>query len=102
MFAVLGGGVPVAQAQFAVIDVASVTQLVSEVRTLQQQLEYRAGRSRSSADGLSLDRWRSRYGATARRDRPQLSAAQLERLARRFPEREQQLSRAERRFAIPR
>jgi type IV secretion system protein VirB5 len=38
VFAVLGGGVPVAQAQFAVIDVASVTQLVSEVRTLQQQL----------------------------------------------------------------
>ena len=38
VFAVLGGGVPVAQAQFAVIDVASVTQLVSEVQTLQQQL----------------------------------------------------------------
>ena len=38
VFAALGGGVPVAQAQFAVIDVASVTQLVSEVRTLQQQL----------------------------------------------------------------
>jgi type IV secretion system protein VirB5 len=38
VFAVLGGGVPVAQAQFAVIDVASVTQLVSQVRTLQQQL----------------------------------------------------------------
>ena len=38
VFAVLGGGVPVAQAQFAVVDVASVTQLVSEVRTLQQQL----------------------------------------------------------------
>ena len=43
VFAVLGGGVPVAQAQFAVIDVASVTQLVSEVRTLEQQLSYRAG-----------------------------------------------------------
>jgi type IV secretion system protein VirB5 len=38
LFVALGGGVPVAQAQFAVIDVASVTQLVSQVRTLQQQL----------------------------------------------------------------
>jgi type IV secretion system protein VirB5 len=38
IFAALGGGIPVANAQFAVIDVASVTQLVSEVRTLQQQL----------------------------------------------------------------
>ncbi len=37
-FAVLGGGVPVAQAQFAVVDVASVTQLISEVKTLEQQL----------------------------------------------------------------
>jgi type IV secretion system protein VirB5 len=37
-FAVLGSGVPVARAQFAVIDVASVTQLISEVKTLQQQL----------------------------------------------------------------
>ena len=38
IFAVLGGGIPVAHAQFAVIDVASVTQLISEVKTLQQQL----------------------------------------------------------------
>jgi len=38
VFAVLGGGVPVAQAQFAVIDVASVAQLMSEVKTLEQQL----------------------------------------------------------------
>jgi type IV secretion system protein VirB5 len=38
LYAVLGGGVPVAQAQFAVIDAASVAQLVSEVKTLQQQL----------------------------------------------------------------
>jgi type IV secretion system protein VirB5 len=38
IFATLGGGIPVAHAQFAVIDVASVTQLVSEVKTLQQQL----------------------------------------------------------------
>jgi type IV secretion system protein VirB5 len=38
VFAVLGGGVSVAQAQFAVIDVASVTQLISEVKTLEQQL----------------------------------------------------------------
>ena len=36
--AVLGGGVPVAQAQFAVIDAASVAQLMSEVKTLEQQL----------------------------------------------------------------
>jgi type IV secretion system protein VirB5 len=32
------GGVPAAQAQFAVIDVASLTQLISEVQTLEQQL----------------------------------------------------------------
>ena len=38
IFAALGGGVPAAHAQFAVIDVASVTQLISEVKTLQQQL----------------------------------------------------------------
>jgi type IV secretion system protein VirB5 len=38
VFAILGGGVPVAQAQFAVIDVASVAQLMSEVKTLEQQL----------------------------------------------------------------
>jgi type IV secretion system protein VirB5 len=38
VFAVLAGGVPVAHAQFAVVDVASVTQLVSEVKTLEQQL----------------------------------------------------------------
>lgn len=38
VFAVVGGGVPVARAQFAVIDVASVAQLMSEVRTLEQQL----------------------------------------------------------------
>ena len=36
--AVMSTGMPAAHAQFAVIDVASVTQLVSEVRTLQQQL----------------------------------------------------------------
>jgi hypothetical protein len=38
IFVALGGGIPVAHAQFAVVDVASVTQLVSEVKTLQQQL----------------------------------------------------------------
>jgi type IV secretion system protein VirB5 len=38
VFAVMAAGVPVAHAQFAVIDVASVTQLISQVRTLQQQL----------------------------------------------------------------
>ena len=37
VFAVLGGA-PVAQAQFAVIDAASVAQLMSEVKTLEQQL----------------------------------------------------------------
>jgi len=36
--AILGIGMPVSEAQFAVIDVASVTQLVSEVKTLEQQL----------------------------------------------------------------
>ncbi len=35
---VLGGGIPAANAQFAVVDVASVTQLISEVKTLEQQL----------------------------------------------------------------
>ena len=38
VFAVMATGMPVAHAQFAVIDVASVTQLISQVRTLQQQL----------------------------------------------------------------
>jgi type IV secretion system protein VirB5 len=38
VFMILGGGVPVARAQFAVIDVASVTQLISQVKTLEQQL----------------------------------------------------------------
>ena len=37
-FAVLLAGIPAARAQFAVIDVASLTQLVSEVQTLGQQL----------------------------------------------------------------
>jgi type IV secretion system protein VirB5 len=37
-FAILGGSLQVAQAQFAVIDVASVAQLMSEVKTLEQQL----------------------------------------------------------------
>lgn len=34
----IAGGLPAAHAQFAVIDVASVTQLISEVQTLEQQL----------------------------------------------------------------
>ena len=38
VFLVLGVGIPVAQAQFAVIDVASVTQLISQLNTLEQQL----------------------------------------------------------------
>jgi type IV secretion system protein VirB5 len=37
-FLVLLTATPAAQAQFAVIDVASVTQLISQVRTLEQQL----------------------------------------------------------------
>jgi type IV secretion system protein VirB5 len=37
-FAALLAGIPAARAQFAVIDVASLTQLVSEVQTLGQQL----------------------------------------------------------------
>jgi len=37
-FASLLAGIPAARAQFAVIDVASLTQLVSEVQTLGQQL----------------------------------------------------------------
>src|SRR5437763_7652940 len=37
-FLVLLTATPAAQAQFAVIDVASVTQLMSQVRTLEQQL----------------------------------------------------------------
>jgi type IV secretion system protein VirB5 len=39
MFAALLAGVPAAHAQFAVIDVASVTQLISEVQALEQQLD---------------------------------------------------------------
>src|SRR5215469_16955272 len=35
----LFAGMPAAHAQFAVIDVASLTQLISEVQTLSQQLE---------------------------------------------------------------
>lgn len=38
MLATLFVGVPAAHAQFAVIDVASVTQLVSQVQTLEEQL----------------------------------------------------------------
>ena len=38
MFAVCVAGIPAAHAQFAVIDVASVSQLISEVQTLEQQL----------------------------------------------------------------
>src|SRR5437660_11160666 len=37
-FLVLLTAAPAAQAQFAVIDVASLTQLMSQVRTLEQQL----------------------------------------------------------------
>lgn len=37
-FLVVGCGIPAAQAQFAVIDVASVTQLISQLNTLEQQL----------------------------------------------------------------
>lgn len=37
-FLVCGGGIPLAQAQFAVIDVASVAQLISQLNTLEQQL----------------------------------------------------------------
>lgn len=37
-FLALGAGIPVAQAQFAVIDVASVTQMISQLKTLEQQL----------------------------------------------------------------
>jgi type IV secretion system protein VirB5 len=50
IFAALAGGTPVAHAQFAVIDVASVTQLISEVKTLQQQLSTaQAGLSQAQA-----------------------------------------------------
>lgn len=38
VFLLLGCGIPAAQAQFAVIDVASVTQLISQLNTLEQQL----------------------------------------------------------------
>ncbi|MGH8133594.1 MAG: type IV secretion system protein [Steroidobacteraceae bacterium] len=38
VFVTLFAGIPAAHAQFAVIDVASVAQLVSEVRTLEEQL----------------------------------------------------------------
>ena len=38
VFLILGLGIQTAQAQFAVIDVASVTQLISQLNTLEQQL----------------------------------------------------------------
>jgi type IV secretion system protein VirB5 len=38
VFLILGFGIRAAQAQFAVIDVASVTQLISQLNTLEQQL----------------------------------------------------------------
>jgi type IV secretion system protein VirB5 len=38
VFLALGAAIPVAEAQFAVIDVASVTQLISQLNTLEQQL----------------------------------------------------------------
>jgi len=38
MFVICGAGAPAAHAQFAVIDVASVSQLISEVKTLEEQL----------------------------------------------------------------
>lgn len=38
MFAICGATIPAAHAQFAVIDVASVSQLISEVKTLEEQL----------------------------------------------------------------
>jgi type IV secretion system protein VirB5 len=38
MFVICCAAVPAAHAQFAVIDVASVTQLISQVKTLEQQL----------------------------------------------------------------
>jgi len=38
MLAICGSGTPAAHAQFAVVDVASVSQLISEVKTLEEQL----------------------------------------------------------------
>jgi type IV secretion system protein VirB5 len=38
MLAIYGAGIPAAHAQFAVVDVASVSQLISEVKTLEEQL----------------------------------------------------------------
>ena len=38
MVLALGAGIPVAHAQFAVIDVAAIAQLVSQLQTLEQQL----------------------------------------------------------------
>lgn len=38
LFVICGAGMPAAHAQFAVIDVASVTQLISQVKTLEEQL----------------------------------------------------------------
>lgn len=38
VFAIFCAGIPAAHAQFAVIDVASVSQLISEVKTLEEQL----------------------------------------------------------------
>lgn len=38
LLVICGAGMPAAHAQFAVIDVASVTQLISQVKTLEEQL----------------------------------------------------------------
>jgi len=38
LFAICSAGIPAAHAQFAVIDVASVSQLISQVKTLEEQL----------------------------------------------------------------
>ncbi|MDB6090440.1 MAG: conjugal transfer protein TrbF [Gammaproteobacteria bacterium] len=38
LFATLAAGLPAAHAQFAVVDIASVTQLISQVKTLEEQL----------------------------------------------------------------
>lgn len=37
-FLALGAGIPLAQAQFAVIDIAAVTQMISQLNALEQQL----------------------------------------------------------------
>src|SRR5437763_17043740 len=69
-FLVLLTATPAAQAQFAVVDVASVTRLMSQVRTLEQQLataRNQLTQAQAEFDAMTGGRSMERLiGATAR------------------------------------